>query len=293
MLGDDTERVTNYRNTTNYLNVIASKYETITERTEGVQRISFYQNYEKLNGNLDNTWGNTRQYLLILQIDPYNYNINTETNIGLTFNVDEYINQYNDVVIPEELYIVSKIYTTTQNWSQYLDRTITTFSTRKILEAIEDVDNNFLYTKTSNIERITQNTGVLNYNIPFSPNETNYIAINIIPTVKASYYDGQTQTWGDYGSTTDTVPLITLNTSLGTMTLTGTNIIPDGTYEVIDIPGLMWQILTMPFAFVSQAFNLTLFPGTPYQLNISNLFLSIVAILVFVWLISFIIKIKG
>ena len=76
-------------------------------------------------------------------------------------------------------------------------------------------------------------------------------------------------------------------------TISGTNIIPSGTYEVIDIPGLMWQILTMPFAFVSQAFNLTLFPGTPYQLNISNLFLSIIAVAVFIWLISFFLKMKG
>ena len=66
-----------------------------------------------------------------------------------------------------------------------------------------------------------------------------------------------------------------------------------GTYEVIDLPGLMWDILTMPFAFVSQAFNLTLFPGTPYQINIANLFLSLIAIVTFVWLISFFLKLKG
>ena len=75
--------------------------------------------------------------------------------------------------------------------------------------------------------------------------------------------------------------------------ITGTNIIPDGTYEVVNIPGLMFEILGMPFAFVSQAFNLTLFPGTPYQLNIANLFLSIIAILVFVWIIKIFIKQGG
>ena len=63
--------------------------------------------------------------------------------------------------------------------------------------------------------------------------------------------------------------------------------------EVVNIPGLMFEIIGMPFAFVSQAFNLTLFPGTPYQINIANLFLSIIAIFVFVWIVSLFIKNKG
>lgn len=60
------------------------------------------------------------------------------------------------------------------------------------------------------------------------------------------------------------------------------------TTEVIDLPGLMFQILGMPFAFISQAFNVTLFPNTPYQVNISNIFLTLIAILIFLWLIKLI-----
>lgn len=60
------------------------------------------------------------------------------------------------------------------------------------------------------------------------------------------------------------------------------------TTEVIDLPGLMFQILGMPFAFISQAFNVTLFPNTPYQVNISNIFLTLIAILLFLWLIKLI-----
>lgn len=52
--------------------------------------------------------------------------------------------------------------------------------------------------------------------------------------------------------------------------------------EVIDIPTLMFTILTMPFSFVSQAFNLTLFPGTNYQINIARILLTLFAIAVIV-----------
>lgn len=58
-----------------------------------------------------------------------------------------------------------------------------------------------------------------------------------------------------------------------------------GTYEVIDIAGLMFQILGMPFAWISMAFNFTLFPNTPYAVNISHLLLglivSLIAIVIF------------
>lgn len=59
-----------------------------------------------------------------------------------------------------------------------------------------------------------------------------------------------------------------------------------GGYEVIDIPSLMFTILTLPFSFITQAFNLTLFPNTPYSINIGNLFLSIVAIILLMWLLQ-------
>lgn len=60
-------------------------------------------------------------------------------------------------------------------------------------------------------------------------------------------------------------------------------------YEVINIPDLMFSILTMPFAFISQGFNLTLFPGTPYSVNIGNLLLVIIGVALLIWLIKMII----
>lgn len=73
---------------------------------------------------------------------------------------------------------------------------------------------------------------------------------------------------------------IVLNRTIGT----------PSTYEVVDIGGIMFDILTMPFAFVSRAFNMTLFPNTAYQVNISTLFLALFAALAFIFIIKKFIK---
>lgn len=65
--------------------------------------------------------------------------------------------------------------------------------------------------------------------------------------------------------------------------------IPDASsniIETLDITGLMFQILTMPFTFISQAFNLTLWEGTPYQFNFSNFILSLIAIATIIFIIK-------
>lgn len=46
--------------------------------------------------------------------------------------------------------------------------------------------------------------------------------------------------------------------------------------EVVDIPGLLFQILGMPFAWISTAFNFTIFPNTPYAVNISHIFMAVI-----------------
>ena len=61
-------------------------------------------------------------------------------------------------------------------------------------------------------------------------------------------------------------------------------------YEYIDVPSIMFTILTMPFSFISQAFNLTLFSGTPYAINLSNMFLTVIGVLAFIFIIKLITK---
>lgn len=56
--------------------------------------------------------------------------------------------------------------------------------------------------------------------------------------------------------------------------------------EIVDIPGLMFTILGMPFTFISQAFDLTLFQGTPYAVNISKVFLGLIAVAMLFWVLK-------
>ena len=82
-----------------------------------------------------------------------------------------------------------------------------------------------------------------------------------------------------------------INDGLG---LTYKYYINNPTYEVIDLPNVMLSILTMPFTFFSQAFNLTLFPNTPYALNIGHTILIIVGVIGTIYLIKYLVGIfKG
>lgn len=62
------------------------------------------------------------------------------------------------------------------------------------------------------------------------------------------------------------------------------------TTEIVDIPGLMFTILGMPFAWLSTAFNLTVFPGTPYAVNISHIFFAIIGALILIYIIKKVMK---
>lgn len=86
-------------------------------------------------------------------------------------------------------------------------------------------------------------------------------------------------------------PTYGMHTEYGNITITAKRSNVNVTTEVIDVPGVMFDVLGMPFTFISTAFNLTLFAGTPYAINISTLFLSIIAVLVFVFLIKIIIAV--
>lgn len=64
---------------------------------------------------------------------------------------------------------------------------------------------------------------------------------------------------------------------------------PPGTntgQEVIDLPGLMLQILAMPWYFISNAFDVTLFENTNYEINFSNIFKGMIAILALLFIVK-------
>ena len=279
--------------TTNYVNVRGTKYSARAGAIYGGGNVEYYQNNYTLNGSTTYS-EHACSNIIILQIDSYNYNLYTEMEfaIGLRLDIQYPINNVN-YSTNAKYYQRIVYHTTTSNWATYIDMQLSINTTPyAIKNDIENVNNGFYYTK--NVSTITMNTNIKTdtFNFGLEPNKTNYYAIVYTPLVNGETYNNNTQSYED-DTTDNIIPLNTLGQSIGTATISGTNVIPDGNYEVIDIPGLMWEILTMPFAFVSQAFNLTLFPGTPYQLNISNLFLSLIAVAVFIWLISFFLKMKG
>ena len=61
-------------------------------------------------------------------------------------------------------------------------------------------------------------------------------------------------------------------------------------YEVLDIPSVIFTIFTLPFTFMTKAFDVTIFPGTPYQINFSNLVMLILGGITFIYLIHFLFK---
>lgn len=292
----ETETKTNYAYNSNYINVLATKYQSTFSYTVNNEFCLGYGNEIIMNGQENkNYYERLTRSTFVFQLTPYNYNIDTETTIQLYSVINNYLDEYNDTIGFNDKYLYKSVYTTSQaDWSEYLNRQIVQYQCNVLINEIEDVNNNFYYTK-QNYKIELDNYGLTPYNditeLQLTPKKTNYVIIDEVIALNAFAYDPFNQ---EYESLQQKViPMKTGMNGYGNITISGTNIIPDSTYEVIDIPGLMWEILTMPFSFVSQAFNLTLFPGTPYQVNISNLFLSIIAIIVFVWLISFFLKLKG
>lgn len=56
--------------------------------------------------------------------------------------------------------------------------------------------------------------------------------------------------------------------------------------EIVPIRNIMLEILTMPFTFINQAFDVTLWEGTAYAVNIGNFIKGIIAILSIIFIIK-------
>ncbi len=63
--------------------------------------------------------------------------------------------------------------------------------------------------------------------------------------------------------------------------------------EIIDLPSLIFTIISLPFTFITQAFNLTIFKGTPYELNFANVISLIIGGLILIYIIKMIMQLKG
>ena len=231
----------------------------------------------------------------MLQINPYYSNVNTEltdtfkytVSVNSTLATDMLaVDQgYNQYTISTTEYQVD-LFTATINWSNYIGAT--TWATdgyiNNIYNELLDANTGYSYQhRQATITRTDLNTP---FEIEFNiiPEEINYLFMFITPiitlTQPMTYYSiGHIQGAGASSSGSQQIHI------------TGTGIINNSTIEVVDIGGLMFDIVGMPFYFISTAFNLTLFPGTPYQINISSLFLSLIAVLVFIFLLRLLLKV--
>lgn len=277
----------NLQNNNSYINILGNYFEqdyttTITDENNQTKKVEFIDNYTKI-GEM----GLRTCFAMLYKFTPYNYNVDTELEIKLRSQVKEFtdVNQ-EDFFAYEIYYERTTYYTSSANWDQFIGTQLINDKITRIQYEIENVNNGFFYTKNKELINIGYNNidtanQMDEMTIQITPQTDNYYFIIYRPCVRFVYNTNE-----------QTQPMIATNYPIKAW-ITGTNIIPEGTYEVVDIPGLMFEVIGMPFAFVSQAFNLTLFPGTPYQINIANLFLSIAAIFIFVWLLLLFIKMKG
>ena len=169
-------------------------------------------------------------------------------------------------------------------WSGYQYANASTFY-QQILDRITDsgkekqdlqVDIHDL----NNLDVYTYNGPVIDINDINLLHTTTYIVLDIWASITYANNQELTEPTTPVSPTTEL-----LNTR---STILTAHKLPIAPMEYIDIPGMMFTILTMPFSFISQAFDVTLFPGTAYQVNISNMFLGFIAIAILLWVLKLI-----
>lgn len=269
---DDTEVIANTPYTCRYIKKNTSGYnDGLTINAYVYNQTTYTSNNKFPIDNYAETY-NYQTTLYQYEITPTNrnvFNLKTQQNLGLQLGLPT----------GKEWVYSLKIATTTDNYaSNYMDFN---FDTRNqptsCYNSIVNSQNGFTYNET--IKEIQATTPInIDQEIQIVNTKTNYVfmllTLKSTNTTFDATYQGTTAIFID-----------------GNITMTGIEYMGTLQTEVVDIPGLMFNILTMPFTFISMAFNLTLWPGTPYQINISNLFLSIIGILVFIFIIKQIAKV--
>lgn len=193
-----------------------------------------------------------------------------------------------------------EIVSTITNLNSYLDLNIN--SNYQILDNKYFINNN-LYEKMeqiklneigyqSNVKQeilpLDEGSQDIDEDLIYTYGKTNYYVIYLQPCYKVENTPQETYKTSNinpYNSTGVWTP----NTT-DILTISGKVVIISGDIEVIDLPSVMFTVLGMPFTFISTAFNLTLFPGTAFELNISYLFLAIIGVMIFVWLLKLILN---
>lgn len=144
----------------------------------------------------------------------------------------------------------------------------------------EDENDNTktVYNETVRIDILASNSVVIRtLTVTVATNPTTYS-----PTYEV-YTDGSTYTNYEYINLTQTITDIQ---NFGTYQFQTGYSTAETSSDIVDIRGLMLNILTMPFTFIRQAFNVTMWEGTPYQFNVSNFILALIAIATILFIIK-------
>lgn len=265
------------------------------------------------------TW-NKNNTLSVLTINPYDEW--TTSNLDLTFRTTiqyklnpRYLNYIANNHPNFEVYIeynTQYAITTDDRYAKYSDAFIT--NEQKNVNWWQDVitNANDLYRPTAEYQtaKIAQVTnGIPNYetnnvsidkSIPINNNKNNYIFMYTTRKIRllenAVDLEDDTIQMAEVlvdheGGTIDGIKYWYPERDYS-FTMTG-NFIPGTHIEVIDLPSIMFQVLGMPFTFITTAFSLTLFPGTPYAIDIGNIFLGFLGIIWILLVVKLVIKLWG
>ena len=78
-----------------------------------------------------------------------------------------------------------------------------------------------------------------------------------------------------------------------TDSMNGKTLVIPSDSSIVDLTGLLYDILAMPFAFLSQAFNLTLFGGTAYAINFGDIIMFVIGVMILITVIKLVLSLMG
>lgn len=212
----------------------------------------------------------------IAQINPYHEIANTEIDIHAHINVQFFGGNPQDT-----LNCWYSAYTTDYDLSSLIDRTDWSNHVNDdyyldmflLAQNAEGANINWIQQADESPEQITPSgIDISAYDIHINGMDTLYLCYSVLININSDLVDTNQQ----------------MTTYINELTLEADVVAYATHVEVVDIPGLMFTVLTMPFAFISQAFDLTLFPGTAYQINISNLFIGLIGVAMLLWVLKII-----
>lgn len=245
---------------------------------------------EWTSSSLDLTFRTTIQYKIPQQYidpnsDPYNVYIEYYTQYAIT--TDDRFAKYSDAYVTNEQ----------QNWNWWND-VLTNANDLYVPSAL--YNNAWIANVNAGVADYKTDNVTFTKNIPINNNKNNYIFMFTARKIrcldqngielpnKASPYELEIDHEGNQINDI----LSWLPEKDYSYTISG-NFIPGTHIEVIDLPSIMFQVLGMPFTFITTAFSLTLFPGTPYAIDIGNIFLGFLGIAFIIFIVSIILKIWG